>query len=75
MGSSEPKRRWQLVLDAAGEQPRPFTVRDAKDADEVMEAIRETVRAMMARGGCRSLLVGVHVEGPDCDHEIAVGGS
>lgn len=71
--SEAPPRRWQLVLDAAGSAPQVFTVRDAKDADEVMAAVREGVRSLMAKGGCRSLVIGVHVEGADCDHQIGGG--
>jgi len=73
MASSE-RRRWQLVLEGAGEVSRTFTVRDAKDADEVMTAVRESVRAMMARGGCRSIVIGVHIEGEECDHQITGAG-
>jgi len=70
---SESGRRWQLVLEPGGEAARVFVVRNATDADEVMGAVREGVRSMMARGGCRSMTIAVHVEGPSCDHELGGG--
>lgn len=70
---SSPGRRWQLVLDAAGSAPQVFVIRDAKDADEVMIAVRAGVRDLMSRGGCRSMTIAVHVEGSACDHELGAG--
>jgi hypothetical protein len=70
---SEP-RRWQLVLDVAGTPKQAFTVRSKPEADDVMASIRAIVRDLMARGGCRSLTLGVHVEGADCDHELGGAG-
>lgn len=74
MGSQHSeRRRWQLVLEPQTSQAQTFTVRDAKDADEVMTAVRGHLRTMMERGGCRSLVIGVHVEGAECDHELRGG--
>jgi hypothetical protein len=67
-------KRWTLVLDAGAAPQRRFTVRDARDADEVMLAVRTAVKDLAASGGCRSIVLGIHVEGPACDHELPSGG-
>lgn len=61
--------RWSLVLEV-GSVSRVFEVAAARDADEVMTAVRSAIRDAMAKGGCRSLVLAVHVSGGDCDHEL-----
>jgi hypothetical protein len=71
MASSE-QRRWSLVLDVAG-ITSTFTVRGATDAAVVMEAVKGRIGDLMRAGGCRSLVIGVHVEGAACDHVTGGG--
>jgi hypothetical protein len=68
--SDLPARRWALVLDMGAEPRRVFTVRSAEKAGEVFEAVRAALEELVKRGGCRSMVIGVHVEGPACDHEL-----
>lgn len=72
--SSEPARAWRLVFEG-GDPATMVTVsisRGAKLAavDEVVAEFKRRVRAAMEAGGCRSFVVGVHVEGSACDHEV-----
>lgn len=62
----------RLVFDVAGEAPAIFKVEagDAGAVADVVTAFRSRVRAAIEAGGCRSFLVGVHVEGAECDHEV-----
>lgn len=64
------RQRWTLVIEHGAGLTRKFVVRSATDGDDVMAALRAMIRDEMARGGCRSIAIGIHVEGPACDHEV-----
>jgi hypothetical protein len=68
----DPSRGWSLVLEEGAGVTRVFRVRaGAKDdAAAVVEAVRVAIVAACASGGCRSISIGVHVEGAACDHEV-----
>jgi hypothetical protein len=66
-------KRWTLVLDVSGAQ-RVFTVRGVDDGKAVIVAVEAALRDMSASGGCKSMVIAVHVEGPACDHELPRGG-
>lgn len=64
------QRRWRLVFDPPVGPPIVVGKRDPGGVDAAMTAIRSRLRAAMEAGGCRSFVVGVHVEGEACDHEV-----
>jgi hypothetical protein len=69
---SSKRRRVRLVFDVAGEPPSVVRVdgNDQRAVSEALAVFRHKVRAAIEAGGCRSFLVGVHVEGAECDHEV-----
>ncbi|HEX3063169.1 MAG TPA: hypothetical protein VHP55_10855 [Usitatibacter sp.] len=62
------------MLEVPGERALVYVVSTAADADRAMEAIRGAIALLMRKGGCRSVVIGVHVEGADCDHELGGAG-
>lgn len=72
MPAGSKRRRVRLVFDAAGEAPSVVKVdgNDHRAVSEALAVFRHKVRAAIEAGGCRSFLVGVHIEGDACDHEV-----
>lgn len=71
MGVKDPRRRWRLVFDMDGREVKVLQV--SKGAASVADAVtlfRAAVRAAMEKEGCQTVMVGVHVEGAECDHEV-----
>lgn len=67
------ERRWRLTFDAeSGGTMRVVQVgrRDAGAVDEAVALFKLAIRSAMAAGGCRTVMVGVHVEGAECDHDV-----
>lgn len=67
----ERARKWRLVFEPPGPQQTIAVAKGDPDSiDDAVRAIRSRLRAAMEAGGCRSVVIGVHVEGPACDHEV-----
>jgi hypothetical protein len=67
------KPRWRLTFNADDPQTMRVLKIGAADRGAVDEAVtlfRAAVRSAMDAGGCRTVMVGVHVEGEACDHEV-----
>lgn len=68
---------WRVVFEGMGVRVKALPVRSKtgdKDAIAVVGVFGEFMREAMLPGGCRSFTVTVHPDGPDCDHEVTVGG-
>lgn len=72
MASIRERKRWRLVFEAGQVPISVVTIEggDAAAVDEAVKVFKAKIRAAMELGGCRSVLVGVHVEGAACDHEV-----
>lgn len=71
--SPRARARWRLTFNADDSQAmRVVQVArgDSAGVDEAVTLFRSAVRSAMEAGGCRTVLVGVHVEGAECDHEV-----
>lgn len=70
--ADEPGRRWRLVFNMDDPQTmRVISV--SKREGGVSDAVtlfRAAVREAMEANGCRNVVIGVHVEGAECDHEV-----
>lgn len=65
--------RWRLTFnadDTATMRVVQIGKGDTGAIDEAVTLFRSCVRSAMAAGGCRTVMVGVHVEGAECDHEV-----
>lgn len=65
--------RWRLTFDADSSQTMKVIQVEKGDRSAVDEAVglfKLAIRAAMAAGGCRTVMIGVHVEGEGCDHEV-----
>lgn len=69
--ASPERKRWRLVFEV-GSDTRVLAVGkgDTRAADDAVAAFKSLVRDAMESDGCRSFVVGVHVEGAACDHEV-----
>jgi predicted Zn-dependent protease len=72
--SSAPTGR-VLAFEVSGGEVYPIVVpvygQESLEAmDKAVAMFKDMVRAAWKAGGCRSFLVGVHVRGAACDHEV-----
>jgi hypothetical protein len=71
MACKDPDRgKIRICYEVTGENPmRRFVMHGTADVDELMTALRTTLRDLAGRPGCSSLVIGVHKTGPACDHD------
>jgi len=67
--------RWRLTFEPEAGAMNVLRVGkgDTRAIDDAVTLMKSCIRAAMAAGGCRNVVIGVHVDGADCDHEIAGG--
>lgn len=76
MGLTKPRAgvrpRWRLTFDVDSPQMKVVQIEkgSAGGVDQAVTLFRSCVRAAMEAGGCRTVMIGVHVEGEGCDHEV-----
>jgi hypothetical protein len=66
------KPRWRLTfdMDTPGMKVVQVERGSGGGVDQAVALFRSCVRAAMEAGGCRTVMIGVHVEGAACDHEV-----
>lgn len=72
-GSPRVRSRWRLTFEperGGGMRVVQIGHRDTAAVDDAVALFKMCVRSAMEAGGCRTVMVGVHVEGADCDHEV-----
>lgn len=66
-------KRWRVVFDThEGMKVIQIQRGDSGGVADAVTLFRTAVRAAMERepACCRTVMIGVHVEGPECDHEV-----
>jgi len=66
------KPRWRLTFDMENPGMKVVQIERGSQGgvDQAVTLFRSCVRAAMDSGACRTVMVGVHVEGAECDHEV-----